>query len=91
MRRTEGPSLAPGPSEVGGSLRPAPVLPSMSYPPPVQRAVRREVGSNRMPHRVVARCHYAATAAPATNVYAPLDAGSSPLIPFGMFRLGVSV
>ena len=74
----------PGPPDVGGSLRPAPVLPSMSYPPPVQRAAGREVGSNRTQHRILARCHHEAAAAPATNVYPPLDAGSSPSIPFGM-------
>lgn len=77
----------PGPPEVGGSLRPAPVLPSVSYPPLVQRAAGREVGSNRMRHRVVAHCHHEAAAAPATSVYPPLDAGSSPLVPFGMFRV----
>jgi hypothetical protein len=81
----------PGPPEVGGSLRPAPVLPSMSYPPPVQRAAGREVGSNRTQHRVLARCRHEGAAAPATNVYPPLDAGSSPSIPFGMFRVAVCV
>src|SRR6266508_3896567 len=45
----EGPSVAPlGPPEAGGSLRPAPVLPSMSHPPPVERAAARRVGSNRL-------------------------------------------
>jgi hypothetical protein len=91
MRGMEGPSLAPGPPEVGGSLRPAPVLPSMSYPPPAQRTVTRKVRSNRTRHRVVARCHHEAAAAPATSVYPPLDAGSSPPVPFGMFGVGVCV
>ena len=46
---------------------------------------------NRCDSLSLARWHHEAAAAPATNVYAPLDAGSSPLIPSGMFRLGVSV
>jgi hypothetical protein len=44
-----------------------------------------------MRHRVVARCHHETAAAPATIAYPPLDAGSSPLIPFGMFWVAVCV